>query len=696
MDKAGFQRLEALFHEAAALPAEERAQFVVRECGDDKELRASLESMLAEEETGGGLLDVPVLEQLEESQEGAHAGRWKVGRRIGEGGLGVVYEAASDTTPRAAIKFLRPGLDAGSFRRRFIKERKILAALEHPHIARLLDGGIDADGRPFLVMEYVDGVPLDQFVSAGNPTKQARLLLFRQVCQAVRYLHASLVAHGDLKPSNILVNTAGEVKLLDFGAAKLLAADTAEQTTLTRAFLTPHYASPEQKTGAGPSVASDIYSLGLILGEMVSGQDADLAAIVALATREEASRRYQNASDLELDVERAQRNLPVHARTLDARYRARKFVQRNVAGVALAAAASAALITAGAFFWRDARRDQENLAQMRGVVRSVFDSGATPFESTGEDRKAFQGILESAITQLEKQNQEGVELELAAAWRRLAASKLEEGRAPEAEAALEKSHNLAEQVWQRRRDPLALESKAITLPLLALSMRGRPNAEVGLKRAHESIDVHEQYKRTLKRKLAPSHPYYRLLVQMAPELVKEGKIERARVALTDAAEAGRAIGARDLEGRALIGLARLANLEGKHEIRRAYCAQALKVYPQGQNFEQTCREETATPEFVRETAPDNRVSDLRAQIDAARQQQLRDPANVQVMRRLAGLHARMAKVLHELGSDAEGKEHLALAARLFREVAERNPDNRRAKKQAQKTRKALQRALEQQ
>lgn len=696
MDKAGFQRLEALFHEAAALPAGDRAAFVARECGGDAELRESLESMLAETETGGGLLDVPVLEQLEESLEGARAGRWNVGRRIGEGGLGVVYEATSDTLPRAAIKFLRPGLDAGSFRRRFIKERKILAALEHPHIARLLDGGIDADGRPFLVMEYVDGVSLDQFVSAGNPSKQARLLLFRQVCQAVRYLHASLVAHGDLKPSNILVNTAGEVKLLDFGAAKLLAGDAAEQTTLTRAFLTPHYASPEQKTGAGPSVASDIYSLGLILGEIVSGADADLAAIVAQATREEASGRYQSASDLELDVERAQRNLPVHARTQDARYRVRKFVQRNVAGVALAAACAAAMITAGAFFWRDARRDQENLAQMRGVVRSVFDSGAAPFESTGEDRKAFQGILQSAIGQLEKQNHEGVELELAAAWRRLAASKMEEGRAPEAEAALEKSRDLAEQVWQRRKDPLALESKAITLPLLALSMRGRPNSSVGLQRAHESMDVHEQYKKTLRRKLPPSHPYYRLLVNMAPELVREGKIERARVALNDAAEAGRAIGARDLEGRALIGLAWIANFEGKQNDRRGFCAQALKVYPQGPYFEQVCREETAKPEFARETAPDNRISDLRAQLHEVGQQRLRDPENLQLTRRMAGLHSRMAKFLHEQGDNAEAKQHLALAAKLFETVAQRDPENRRAQKNAKKTRKALQRVLEQQ
>jgi len=655
MDKSSFQRLESLFHEATALPGGARAAFVERECAGDAELRAALQSMLTKTETGGGLLEVPVLEHLEESLEGVRAGRWKVGRRIGEGGLGVVHEAEADGVPRAAIKFLRPGLDAGSFRRRFVVERKILAALDHPHIARLLDGGIDAEGRPFLVMEYAEGLPLDQFVSAGTPSKQARLLLFRQVCQAVRYLHASLVALGDLKPSNIMVNTDGDVKLLDFGAAKLLAGDTAEQTTLTRAFLTPHYASLEQKTGAGPSVAWDIYSLGLILGEMVGADDGDLAAIVSQATREEAGGRYQSASELDLDVERAQRNLPVHARTQDARYRARKFVQRNVAGVAASSSAIAALLTAGVFFWRDARRDQENLVQMRGLVRSVLDSAATPFASTSEDRKAIQGVLQTTIAQLEKQNHDGVELELAAAWRRLATSKLEEGQAPEADAALEKSRDLAEKVWQRRRDPLALESKAITLPLLALSMRHRANASVGLQRAHESIDVHEQYKRTLKRKLPPSHPYYRLLVAMAPELVREGKIEQARLALSDAAEVGRAIGARDLEGRALIGLARLAEFEGKPGARRGYCAQALKIFPQSNQFAQVCSEDTTQPEFVREMAPDNRLSELRAQLDAVGQQQMRDTENVQLLLRTANLHAQMAKALHEKGQDEEGK-----------------------------------------
>ena len=166
MGDSGFARLEELFHSALALPAEERAAFLREHCGGDDALRRELEEML---QADADMLDVPVMAQIGgEDLDGKTAGKWRIGKKIGEGGLGVVYEAFAGEQ-RAAIKFLRPGMDAGSFRRRFLKERRILQGLEHPHIARLLDGGVDDTGRPYLVMEFVDGQPLDHYLSETKP-----------------------------------------------------------------------------------------------------------------------------------------------------------------------------------------------------------------------------------------------------------------------------------------------------------------------------------------------------------------------------------------------------------------------------------------------------------------------------------------------------------------------------------------------
>jgi eukaryotic-like serine/threonine-protein kinase len=206
-------------------------------------------------------------------------GAYRVLREVGRGGMGAVYLAERDDghfQMRVAIKVVRHGLDRADTRRRFLEERQMLASLQHPHIARLLDGGIDAGGAPFLAMEYVEGEPIDRYCTGRRLGIEARLRLFLDVCDAVHHAHSNLIVHRDLKPSNILVTETGQVKLLDFGIAKLLSPDVpGAEPALTRTgmrALTPEYASPEQVRGQTVTTASDVYALGVVLYELLTGQ----------------------------------------------------------------------------------------------------------------------------------------------------------------------------------------------------------------------------------------------------------------------------------------------------------------------------------------------------------------------------------------------------------------------------------------
>ena len=187
--------------------------------------------MLAADEGAGAFLEVPLPEVLASDLPRASVARWKLLERVGEGGLGVVYRAEcveDGVKLEAAMKILRPGLDTGKFREKFVKERQILAGLDHPGIVRLMDCGADSDGRSFLVMEFIRGEPLNAYLERAKPSVPQRLALFESVCEAVSYLHSRLVIHGDIKPANVLVTPAGICKLLDFGASSLLAADSAD------------------------------------------------------------------------------------------------------------------------------------------------------------------------------------------------------------------------------------------------------------------------------------------------------------------------------------------------------------------------------------------------------------------------------------------------------------------------------------
>jgi serine/threonine protein kinase len=285
-----WQRVKELFEETQSVAEDAREALLRRLCGEDAELLAEVSSLLAAQASMGPFLatggPAPVAEggapaaltALDPGLAGLRLGAYQILRRVARGGMGEVYLAARGDDAfekRVAVKVIRTDVDLGLVLQRFHEERQILARLEHPHIARLLDGGTTPDGRPFFVMEYVDGEPLREYCDERRLSVRRRLELFLSVCGAVHYAHQNLIVHRDLKPGNILVTAEGVPKLLDFGIAKLLRPDTAPadaQATITvMRLLTPDYASPEQARGEPVTTATDVYSLGVLLYELLTG-----------------------------------------------------------------------------------------------------------------------------------------------------------------------------------------------------------------------------------------------------------------------------------------------------------------------------------------------------------------------------------------------------------------------------------------
>jgi eukaryotic-like serine/threonine-protein kinase len=296
MDEIGaerWKRIEAILDEALELTGEARDGWVREACAGDPELQARVEALLAADANPAKLvLDVPLhlyagplLEDADtgreapevEPVEGRLVGPYRLVREVGRGGMATVYLAErtdGQFEQRVALKLIRRGMDSEPVQRRFLQERQILAGLHHPHIAHLLDGGIGGDAQPYFAMEYIEGLPLARYCDDHRLTTAERLQLFLDVCEAVRYAHQHLVIHRDLKPSNILVTPEGQVKLLDFGIAKLLHPEVAEGDTQTRTggwFLTLNYAAPEQLRNGRITTATDVYALGVILYELLAG-----------------------------------------------------------------------------------------------------------------------------------------------------------------------------------------------------------------------------------------------------------------------------------------------------------------------------------------------------------------------------------------------------------------------------------------
>ncbi|HEU4712057.1 MAG TPA: protein kinase [Pyrinomonadaceae bacterium] len=285
-----WRQVEEIFQAALDLLPEERARYVSQACATDTDLKRNVEVLLSQHDSAGDLLDHSFYGETDRSlfesfvdekdpMLGRRLGSYRIEREIGRGGMGAVYEASradNEFNKRAAIKLVKRGMDTDFILRRFRKERQILAALDHPHIAGLLDGGTTDDGLPYFVMEFIEGQPLYNYCDNNQLNITERLKLFRSICDAVHYAHQKQVVHRDIKPSNVLVTSNGTVKLLDFGIAKLLnpqiAGDiTHDPTATAMRLMTPEYASPEQVQGAPTTPSTDVYSLGVLLYELLTG-----------------------------------------------------------------------------------------------------------------------------------------------------------------------------------------------------------------------------------------------------------------------------------------------------------------------------------------------------------------------------------------------------------------------------------------
>ena len=476
-----WQRVETLFQAALDRSPAERPAFLDHACGGDADLRREVEAMLAADAQAGAFLMASPLGEAKPwpttpyggPMAGRRVGAYRLLREIGQGGMGSVYlaeRADAAFQKQVAVKFLRHGLGAEAARRRFHSERQILARLDHPHIARLLDGGTAEGGWPYIVMEYVEGQPIDAYCAERSRSVSERLRLFRSVCAAVGYAHQHLVVHRDLKPSNILVTPAGEPKLLDFGIAKLLdpgPADLIVDTATAARPMTPQYASPEQARGEPVTTASDVYSLGVLLYELLTGSrpyqvqghtpqqveriicdteppkpsaaaprlgrwlTGDLDNIVGMALRKEPARRYTSVQEFSEDIRRHMENQPVVATSDTFRYRLRKFLRRHRAGVAAATLILITLlggVTATLWQAREARRQraraEQRLVETRQFAQALmFDfhndlmrvPGTTPIR-----RRLVQKALEH-LNHLAKDagDDPTLQLDLAAAYHRL-------------------------------------------------------------------------------------------------------------------------------------------------------------------------------------------------------------------------------------------------------------------------------------
>jgi eukaryotic-like serine/threonine-protein kinase len=455
MSQARSQRIQELFEEARALNAGQLNGWLRERCGNDLALADEVLSLLAGVTAGSAALGEA---DVEDVPPGRLIGRYRVLRILGRGGMGAVYlaeRADEQFQQQVAVKLIGGLVPASALARRFRSERQILANLNHPNIARLLDGGAGEDGVPYLAMEYIDGIRLDRYCDENGLDVRTRLHLFQQVCAAVQYAHQHLVVHRDIKPSNILVTAEGSPKLLDFGIAKLLDAERTggsqvdDLTRLHERVWTPGYASPEQMRGERIGTVSDVYSLGVLLYYLLTGIHpypltgckpeeflhlvetmdpprpstavdkslptsrtlartlaGDLDNIVLRAMHREPERRYPSAAALAEDVQRYLEDRPVEARPDAWTYRIGKFARRNAASLAATTVVLVSIVALVSFYTsrlaaeRDiAERERAASASVSQFMRDVFRV-ADPSSARGNS-VTVREVLDAAVKRID-------------------------------------------------------------------------------------------------------------------------------------------------------------------------------------------------------------------------------------------------------------------------------------------------------
>ncbi len=443
MENAGqWERLEELFAAAADLPQVSQAAFIDRETACDPELKRELQHLLAHDAGARSRIEHAIhLAALPLDWTSQRVGPYRIVREIGRGGMAVVFEAIRDDEyrQRVALKVAPWWCGVDALRTQFRREMQILSGLEHPNIARLLEGGTHG-GVSYFAMEFVEGIRITGY--AEDLKLRNKIELFRQVCAAVQYAHQNLVVHRDLKPSNILVNGEGVPKLLDFGIAKLLNPREEDGAATHAALWTPDYASPEQVRGRPVTTRTDVYSLGLIFHEMLTGTQAqkadtsaplaldrsiceteaplasqcasatgnralarqlegDLDTILATATRKEPDRRYGSVAALSEDLKRYLEGLPIEARPQTPAYRAGKWLRRHMVSSAAALLILAALVGGALTTFYQARRAERRFQQVRSLANSVLFGVQDRLQNLAGSTEAREWAVRTAVEYLD-------------------------------------------------------------------------------------------------------------------------------------------------------------------------------------------------------------------------------------------------------------------------------------------------------
>lgn len=472
-----FARLETIFHKARALPVPEQEPFLAQAAADDPTLQDEIRQLLrADNATHGRMTPQSgaAVQAMAEMTGLTQFGAYRVLRLLGRGGMGAVYlaeRADGEYTQNVALKVLAPHLADDAFTTRFRNERQLLAQMNHPNIVRLLDGGVSANGEPYLVTEYIDGEPLDSYCDRLRLNVRERLRLLLEVCDAVAHAHRNLVIHRDLKPANILVDKTGAVKLLDFGTATLIGSRESTAVT-TLPLLTPRYASPEQLRNDPLNIATDVYSLGLILHELLGGHRAftltndlvqefgratqdlpvvalgsaataeaaaargvslgelrsslggDLAAIASKAVAYHLRDRYQSVEELRDDLTAFLESRPVHARPLTITYRARKFLYRRRYMVAAVTAVLMASAVGFVTTVQQRRLAEQRFEEVRRLARYQLFELYDRAELIPGTLRMRAGMVQQSLDYLDRLSaqsdlDEGLAVEIAQGYRRL-------------------------------------------------------------------------------------------------------------------------------------------------------------------------------------------------------------------------------------------------------------------------------------
>jgi serine/threonine protein kinase len=455
MQNNRWSQIEAVFQGALERPLAERKQYLADACGDDPELLSEIESLLESDHDAENALRSLVADDLTEMTKssisadlGSQVGPYLLVRELDSGGMGVVYLAVRSDDHYfqiVAIKMIRKGLDSAELVQRFRVERQILATLNHPNIGAILDGGETKEGRPFIVMEYVEGQPITLASEGRGLSIRQRIELFRSLCSAVHYAHQKQIIHRDIKPSNVMVTPEGLVKLIDFGTSKplepqlVLKDDTPTQSSFR--MMTPDYASPEQLQGKQLTTATDVYSLGVLLFELLTGSRpytlrslspaaaervllagesrkpssapdlssrsrkelaGDLDRIVTTALNHDPAQRYRSVQHLEEDLLRHLQGKPIAARNASPIYTLRKLVQRNKTVMFTAFAMIVLLSTFLLIYSSQSRKADRRVTEVRTLADSAISDMTDKLQHSSASTKTQAALFHRALTYLDE------------------------------------------------------------------------------------------------------------------------------------------------------------------------------------------------------------------------------------------------------------------------------------------------------